>query len=189
MNKLYTTILSLLCLMAAATSCSDNKSYAELLTDENHCVNAFLAEHRLVDGIPADSVFLTGPDAPYYRIDEDSNVYMQVLQPGTDERAQTGDRVYFRYMRYNLLSYVVGSDDNIGAGNANNMNTESTFFIFDNLYISQSYQYGEGIQLPMRFLGYDCKVNLIIKSQAGPESDMAYVTPYLYEISYYKPAL
>ncbi len=189
MNRLYIPILSLLGLILMATSCSDNKSYAELLTDESHCVNAFLAQHRLVDEIPEDSVFQIGPDAPYYCLDEDHNVYMQVLDKGIDQRPEKGDRVYFRYMRYNLFNYVVGSNDNIGAGNANNMTSEATFFIFDDYYISQSYQYGEGIQLPMRFLGYDCKVNLIIKSQAGPESDMAYVTPYLYEISYYKPAL
>ena len=38
----------------------------------------------------------------------------------------------------------------------------------------------------MLYLGYNAKVNLIIKSQAGPENDMAYVVPYLYTITYYK---
>ena len=129
MNRLYIPILSLLGLILMATSCSDNKSYAELLTDESHCVNAFLAQHRLVDEIPEDSVFQIGPDAPYYCLDEDHNVYMQVLDKGIDQRPEKGDRVYFRYMRYNLFNYVVGSNDNIGAGNANNMTSEATFFI------------------------------------------------------------
>ncbi len=188
LNKLFAFIM-----LAAAgigmVACSDSKSYSELLSDENHCVNAFLAEHRVVDGIPADSVFEVGVDAPYYAIDEDRNVYMQVLEKGDDERAQKDDKVYFRYIRYNLQNYVVGSDDNVGAGNAIDMTSQATFFLFENQSVNESVQYGDGIQMPMKFLGYNCKVNLVVKSQAGPATDMGYVVPYLYTISYYKPAL
>lgn len=66
------------------------------------------------------------------------------------------------------------------------MNTEATFFLFDNTSVSQSTQYGTGIQLPMKFLGYNAKVNLVIKSQDGPTDEMSYVIPYLYTITYYK---
>ncbi len=41
----------------------------------------------------------------------------------------------------------------------------------------------------MKLLGYNAKVNLVIKSQAGPTADMSYVVPYLYTISYYKPVI
>lgn len=189
MNKLFILITAISALLLSATSCSDNKSYAELLSDENKAVNAFLAQHRVVNRVPADSVFETGSDAPYYRLDDEGNVYMQVIDnPDPDERAQADDRVYFRYTRYDLSTYVVGGN-NIGAGNANNMSVPATYFIFEDYYNTQSYQYGEGIQLPMKYLGYNCKINLVVKSQAGPETDMSYVTPFLYEISYYKPAL
>ncbi|MCI9285610.1 MAG: DUF4827 domain-containing protein [Muribaculaceae bacterium] len=188
MKSLFVPFLSMMALLAMV-SCSDSKSYAELLTEENHTVNNFLSQHRVVDHIPADSVFEVGPDAPYYCIDDEGDVYMQVLDKGNDERAETDDKVYFRYMRYMLNYYVVGSDSNVGAGNADNMTAASTYFLFNNLYVETSTQYGTGIQLPMRFLGYDSKVNLVIKSQAGPTADMSYVVPYLYEISYYKPVI
>ncbi|MCM1522407.1 MAG: DUF4827 domain-containing protein [Muribaculaceae bacterium] len=189
MNKLFLSILSVCSLLITATSCSDNKSYAELLSDETKAVNSFLAQHRVVDHVPADTIFEMGPDAPYYRIDDERNVYMQVLlNPTPDDKAEKDDPVYFRYMRYNLMTYVIGAL-NVGSGNANNMAMPSTYFIFEDYYNTQSYQYGEGIQLPMKYLGYNCKINLVVKSQAGPENDMSYVTPYLYEISYYKPAL
>lgn len=126
-------------------------------------------------------------DAPYYRIDDDSNVYMQVISYGTDEKPKKDDRVYFRFTRYNMFYYVVGGDNTlIGSGNADSMNSQSTFFLFENTSVSESTQYGTGIQRPLYFLGYNSKINIVIKSQAGPESDMSYVVPYLYTITYYK---
>ncbi len=180
--------LILIAVLIGLASCSNSKSYAELLADENHIVNEFLSQHRLIDNVPADTVFEIGPDAPYYCIDDEGDVYMQVLDPGNDERPAYNDRVYFRYMRYVLDGYEVGGD-NIGAGNADNMNAGSTYFLFGNEYIETSTQYGTGIQLPMLYLGYNAKVNLVIKSQAGPTSDMSYVIPYLYTISYFKPVI
>lgn len=57
--------LSHSCFLAAAgivsamslSSCDDGKSYADLLTEETHAVNYYLSNHKVVDEIPADSVF------------------------------------------------------------------------------------------------------------------------------------
>lgn len=59
MKSLFVPFLSMMALLAMV-SCSDSKSYAELLTEENHTVNNFLSQHRVVDHIPADSVFEVG---------------------------------------------------------------------------------------------------------------------------------
>lgn len=91
--------LSHSCFLAAAgivsamslSSCDDGKSYADLLTEETHAVNYYLSNHKVVDEIPADSVFQYGPDAPYYRIDEDSNLYMQVINPGSADNRVEND--------------------------------------------------------------------------------------------------
>lgn len=188
MKKIFATLLSCLAMAGLLNSCDDSKSYAELLADENKTVNSFLAEHRVMDYFPADS-YEVGPDAPYYRIDEVGDVYMQVLRKGNGTFPQTDERVYFRYTSYNLNYYEVGSDENYGSGNADNVgNSESTFFLFNNYTLEQSYQYGTGIQIPVKLLGYDCQVNLLLKSQSGPTAYMAYVIPYLYVISYFAPA-
>lgn len=185
---------SYFCFLAAAgmasamslTSCDDGKSYADLLTEETHAVNYFLSNHKVVDEIPADSVFEYGPDAPYYRIDEDSNLYMQVINPGTaDNRVENDELIYFRYTRYNL-KYYFESDELIGTGNSNNLNISATSFRFGNTMLSSASNYGMGIQEPLKFLGVDCEVNLVVKSQLGPTDDIAAVVPYLYNLRYFR---
>lgn len=190
MKRHILTIIPLLALLlTATTACDDSKSYADLLNEENQLVNAFLAQHRVEESFPGADACEIGPEAPYYRVDEEGNVYMQVLMRGSGDIPEKGERVYFRYMRYDLNYYVVGSDDNVGVGNADNMNTQSTYFLYDDYEIEQSYQYGTGIQIPVGLLGYGCKVNVVIKSQSGPSADMSYVVPYLYTITYNKPAM
>lgn len=170
----------------ATTSCNDTQSYAELLTDETKAVNYFLANQRVVNEIPADSIFEEGSDAPYYRMDEDGNVYMQVLSAGNlKEKAQYDQRVYFRFMRYNLNTYANTGVMPEGDGNAENMNTASTYFNFGNYTLPNTSGYGAGLQMPLNYLGTDCEVNIVIKSQYGFSSEISYVVPYLYNIRYF----
>ena len=80
-------IISALLVAVTSFSCSDGKTYAELLTDETRNVNAFLANQKVIIEIPEDSVFEVGEDAPYYQIDPEGNVYMQVLSVGKGDKA------------------------------------------------------------------------------------------------------
>ena len=75
-------------LMAGLSGCDDDKSYAELLEEENKAVNLFLSDQIILTELPADNKFITGNDAPYYRLDEDGNVFMQVVKVGDGEMAQ-----------------------------------------------------------------------------------------------------
>ena len=149
--KLKMLLLSLVAVTIGATSCSNNKSYAEQLADERVAVNLFLAGQRVVNDIPADTIFETGSNAPYYRIDEDGNVYMQVLSnTGLDARPKTDDVVYFRYMRYNVITWCVNNGDAAKVGNMDDMKNPSTYFLYDNYTVETSVQYGQGIQMPLQ---------------------------------------
>ena len=79
-------------------SCSNSESYADLLNAERRATNAYLAGCRVVNEIPRDTVFEVGVDAPYYRIDPEGNVYMQVLKAGDrkTDKAKNSERIYFR---------------------------------------------------------------------------------------------
>ena len=185
--KLKMLLLSLVAVTIGATSCSNNKSYAEQLADERVAVNLFLAGQRVVNDIPADTIFETGSNAPYYRIDEDGNVYMQVLSnTGLDVRPKTDDVVYFRYMRYNVITWCVNNGDAAKVGNMDDMKNPSTYFLYDNYTVETSVQYGQGIQMPLQFVGVGSEVNLIIKSQKGLTDEVADVNPYHWHVRYYK---
>lgn len=186
-NKISLIVMLCVALVVSMSSCDDSKSYAELLDDETKAVNWFLANHRVVGSIPADSVFEVGEDAPYYRMDEDGMVYMQVLNVGNlEDKAEYDQSIYFRFMRYNLSTWSSLGYQPTGEGNADDMEYNAMSFRFGNYTLSSSSQYGSGIQLPLYYLGIDCEVNLVIKSQYGISSEISNVIPYLYNIRYFK---
>jgi len=175
-------------MLSAVTSCDDNKSYAELLTDESHAINSFLADHRVINGIPEDTIFEVGPDAPYYRLDNDGNFYMQVLNAGTkteENKVEKNEEIYFRTTRYNLFYYNDGELP-AGEGNASDVSAGNYFFRFENYQLQSSSQWGAGIQMPLHYLPVDCEVNIVVKSQYGMTNEVANVIPFLYNIKYYK---
>ncbi len=71
----------------------------------NKAVNLYLADQTIETTLPEDNDFITGEDAPYYRLDNDGNVFMQVVKKGDGEMAQSDQLIYFRFMRYNLINY------------------------------------------------------------------------------------
>ncbi len=179
------------CLLVAmfaigALSCSKDKSYSELLRSEEKAVNWYMSNQKIVSSVPKDSVFETGPDAPFYRMDQDGYIYMQVVNPGTkDKKAKKDQLIYFRYMRTNIIDMYEGRNPS-PSGNADNLNgNNSTSFRFDNLDIQSSASHGSGVQLPLRYLGIDCEVNIVIRSYYGFISETGACQPYIYNIKYF----
>lgn len=187
MNIKSILIFFSLMMFVILSACSDSQSYSDLLNDERHSTNAFLANCRVVNEIPSDTVFEQGPEAPYYRIDKDGNVYMQVIKASDrkTDKAKTSEKIYFRYMRYNLYTwYRYGIM--YGSGNEEDMQTAPTYFIFGNYSLAISSQWGYGIQMPLSFVGVNSEVNLIIKSQYGWTGEISSVQPYLYHVRYFR---
>lgn len=183
--KIFKTIALLACAIVVATSCDDSVSYAELLTRENQAVNNFLADQIVVLDVPADTVFQTGPDAPYYRLNEDASLYMQVLNAGTPgNRVKQDEQIYFRFTRYSLSAY---KDGKLPQGTGNNLSLSPAYFRYNNYSLESSYTWGVGIQTPLSLLPIDCEVNLVVKSTVGGQDDQSNVVPYLYRLTYQRP--
>lgn len=185
MNIKKFTILVLPLLIFCA--CKDSKSYSEMLNDEEQAVNSYLAHQRVIKEIPADTVFETGANAPFYQIDEDGDIYMQVIKAGdrTGKRAKDGQTIYFRFGRINLLRYELGYDD-IPDGNYGDMSMQSASFRFNKEESASSLEFGYGLQRPLLFIGIDSEVNVLVKSQKGPYSEISDVIPYLYNVRYFE---
>lgn len=181
-------------------SCDEGESYADLLEDETAAVNNFLACQRIENSIPEDSIFQYGPNAPYYRMEKDGNIYMQVIKPGSkDNMAKKDETIFFRFTRYDLFQYVhedgkcyndsvTGLPNGLpeGFGNANDFDYKNTSFKFGNYSTPSSASWGTAIQLPLYYLGIDCEVNIVVKSQFGYTDEISNVVPYLYNVRYFK---
>ena len=172
---------------AILASCSEGESYSDRLNAERKACNAYLAGFQVVNDIPSDTNFITGKDAPFYKIDKDGQVYMQVLRAGDriNDRAKTGETIYFRFTRSNLETWYSTGVMELDLSNENDMSQEATYFNYKDFTLATSSQWGYGIQLPLGFLGVDSEVNLVIKSQVGLTSEMSYVMPFLYHIRYF----
>ena len=185
-------------------SCDDNESYADLLDKETIAVNNFLANQWVINELPSDSIFICQNDIingdtikkpPYYKMDEDGNIYMQVINPGTrNNMAKYDQLIYFRFSRCNIANYdwYSFSSDWVysgiipeGWGNANDLDYKNTEFRFGNYTLPSSSQWGSAIQMPLYYLGIDCEVNIIIRSQYGYTNEISNVIPYLYNIRYF----
>lgn len=167
-------------------SCSDTKSYAELLTEENQAINGYLLNQKVELSLPANNSFVTGPDAPFYRLDEEGSVYMKVVSGNFDSMAEADEQVYFRFERRSLLDYNPNTNTFSVEpwGNLNDLSLGSSSFRFGNYTLSSSSQWGSGLQLPLNYIGLGSEVYLIIKSQFGLSSEIANVTPFLYHVVY-----
>lgn len=188
-NKI-TIFLACLSVMlgAAMTSCDDTQSYSDLLRDEEKAVNWYLSALRVEPYAPKTiDEFIIGEDAPYYKMDEDGYLYMQIVNKGSDEMAEVNDRVYFRFMR-KCIKYLYQGYDVSWEGNAWDMNNGlgSTSLIYQNYSVPTTSQFGTGIQLPLQYCGYDSEVNLVISSNQGFTTDQTSCLPYIYNVKYYK---
>jgi len=189
MRTIINPLLALLALASAMlfTSCDNDESYADRLNEERNAVNAYLSTKRVIMSVPEDTIFETGEDAPFYRLDNDGNIYMQVLKAGdrVNDRVKEGEAIYFRYSRYSLESWYADGTWSVYSGNENAMDANSCYFNYADFTLPVSSQWGYGIQYPLVYLGVECEVNLIIKSQYGITDEISYVMPFLYHVRYF----
>lgn len=198
MNKIIKSLTLVAVAGLSLCSCNDGKSYAEMLRDETESTNYYLSSFQVINSVPADSVFVSVADmearglsreealavTPFYRLDDDGDVYMQVVNPGTGEKAYDNQPIYFRFNRSNL-NYYYSDGVWISDGNSSDLGTEPTSFRYNNYSLEGSYSWGSGLQMPLHFLKLNCEVNLVVKSTVGLVNEQSSVVPYLYNVRYY----
>lgn len=192
MKKFWKYSLPALMMLFIFASCDKTESYSDLLKKEQKASNWFLAQHKVCNDIPADSIFEEGPNAPFYRMDNDGYVYMQVIKSnkkGDRVIPNTGDQVYFTFTRYNIQEmYQDNTLEVSGSGNQDNFISTigNTYFVYNNYNIYYSSYFGSGIQLPISYLGYNSEVNIVLKSYYGFSDESTTCIPYLVNVRYFK---
>ena len=169
-------LIMLLCgFLVIGTSCKDDKTYAELLQEEQDSIDKYLKGYRVAD-IPAnlDDLETTNgdresADAPYYRLED--GVYMQIISKGNGTPIQKGDKVA-----------STGSADAVG--NFYYENIDDYYFNYNTVTTSSSTTYGLGIEYPLQYVGNKAVVKVIVPSKMGFTESISSVIPYLYLIEY-----
>lgn len=158
----------------------------DLKRTERRAMKRYLSKFDVVDALPLIDDIQVGSVAPFYKLNSEGTVYMQVVRKGTAPAAINGEKIYFRFMRYNLLSYLENGVLPNGEGNGNDPTQGTTFFKLGSEDPATT-QWGTAIQMPMLIgLPVDSEVNLVVASEAGITAEISGVTPFLYNIRYFK---
>ncbi len=170
-NKLFFTFLFGLFLLS--TSCDKTKTYAEMLKEEKDATNRFIDQNRfvVVEDFPQGDF---GQNV-YYKTPE--GLYMHIISKGTEVNLKTGDYVYIRFKGRLLFKDETTST---------NSGDYPWTFLYNNPYsYSGDYFICEGITIPLKYIGDQGKVSLIIPSRLGAYNEKNYVLPVYYkEITY-----
>lgn len=158
----------------------------DLKKTEWRAMKKYLSKFDVIDKVPAVNDIQVGSVAPFYKLNPEATVYMQVVSKGTGPTATAGEKVYFRYLRYNLLSYLENNVLPKGEGNLNSITQDATFFELGSNNPATT-RWGTAIQMPLLLgLPVDSEVNLVVASEAGPTSEISAAVPFLYNIRYLK---
>lgn len=153
----------------------------DLRNRENHSIKKYISQFRVIDAVPDVKDIQTGSDAPYYKLDADGKIYMQVLQKGNGSVPEYGDEIYFRFDRYNLIYFLENGHLGDPSGNISDISSSPTSFILND----EDSPWGSAIQIPLLMgLTLGSEVNLVIASDLGFTNEISNITPFLYKVMY-----
>lgn len=184
-------IIPIVPLLLISPGCEKSQSYSELLRDEERAVNWYLASRNVSLDLPEDAheiitCEMAGEDAPFYKLDADGYVYMQVVSADFDDLVDEGDLVYFRFSRENI-SYMFEGIEAAPSGNSDYLSYGSTSFVYKNTTLQSTTSWGTGIQMPLKYVGYNSEVNLVLRSYYGFYDEQSTCVPYLINLRYFAP--
>jgi nitrite reductase/ring-hydroxylating ferredoxin subunit len=146
---------------------------------EELAIKSFLSQYQTIDHLPNINAISVGENAPFYKIDDDASVYMQVIRLCSGTSTSTGDKISFRFERTSLLNLYEGKVVT-PSGNISDLDSDTSFYLGDYSV------WGSAIQLPLELgLPLGSEINLIVPSLCGIVSEQLNIEPYLYHLVYY----
>lgn len=165
MKKLLYLVAFCLVGIIVATSCSDNKTYAQLLDEEKKAIRKFISENNLeiINYIPDEF----GPKQ-YYKHDS-TGVYYQIV-----DRGDTSVMAVGRSLVSVRVSEVTYLRDNTLDSLGNLINPYPLTFTYNNPVNSGG---SVGLYMPLSHVGENGVVRIIIPSKQGFTADAQAVIP------------
>lgn len=162
-------------------SCSNDKTYADQLKQEQKLIKSFIARQKIKvvtkmpDTIPfPENVYYKTSSGLYIRLENQGDKYIDgKLNP---DSAETNDRISFRYIQYTLKN---------PADTAYYNNTAASQYPASFYYNDLADKNGcSGWQEAASYMKYNnAEAKIIVYSKLGFDNDENYVIPYGYDIS------
>ncbi len=150
----------------------------DMIQREQKAMSKYIKRFEVIDHLPPLTDIQPSSVSPFYKLDEEGTVYMQVVKLGEGPAVSAGETISFRYLKFDLLCFY--DDNKLPAGSGNLNSGEPYEMTFGN-----TYTYGTGLQLPLKYgLPLGSEVNLVVSSSAGPSFDASAHIPYLYNLKY-----
>lgn len=197
MKKLVFFFLFLLAFGLSFESCSNTKSYADMLDDEKAAISAFIKDHDIK--VITQSEFYANDSTTDTLKNEyvhlSSGVYMQIVSKGSTDPADTvrkNDKILVRFMEYSIMAAdtTLSNLDNPEVVDEFNYTTSGSSLsgIFTQGYMSSVYgsSVPSGWLVPLPYIRSMAHVKLIVPSKMGHSTASQYVYPYFYDIRKYQ---
>jgi hypothetical protein len=171
MKKISYLFLLIFLISLLASSCSNTKTYAQSLDDEQTLITAYIKRNnfQIVTTFPTDLVWVKNGNDIYYKAP--SGLYFHMINPGnlsSKDTIQLNNTVVPRYKEFTLD--IVS--DTISNWNTIDYPYPSNFTYGD---LTQSYKaFNEAVSYMKRI---DSEAKLIVPSQIGFSADMNSVIP------------
>lgn len=181
MNKIFPIITALLGMLLLLPSCKDRKTYADYLKEEKKAIDLFIAKQHLtiLDEYPASGVF---GENEFYK-DPSTGVYYQVITPG--ETVQEPKWKEAVYVRFSGLHYFM-SDDTVRYTNQKSVYPEEIIYIGPVNSSTKGNYSNPGWVVPLRHVGHNGKVKMIIPFAMGSSYDKSQYQPTYYNLVHYR---
>lgn len=195
MKKLILSILALMAICIGFQACSDTKTYAEMMEEEDDAIRDFIKANDIT--VISQSEFyaqdsMTGNNE-YVQLT--SGVYMNIVDKGSSSPSDTvknNDLILVRFMEYDILAEDTTLSNIADPGNVDEFKYTKTSTSIAGIF-TQGYMYNyygssvpAGWLVPLDYVRSGAHVKLIVPHKMGHSTALSNVYPYFYDIQKYQ---
>ena len=193
-KNILITLLSTIGLLFIFQSCSNSRTYADMLADERKAIHSYIKKNniKVISHEKFEEDTITNLDENEYAL-LPGGVYMQIIRRGSENPVDTfahRDQITTRFTEYNIIKDYMTSVSNTQASGYVDVfeysitkDQVSGSFTTGAMLVVYGSNVPYGWLIALKYLRHDSQVKLIVPSSAGHSSSYQEVYPYVYEIT------